>query len=125
MSSALVLGGGGLAGIAWELGLLFGLREAGTPVDDADLVVGTSAGSVVGALVTGGADLAKSFETQLADAVTEKSMDVDLEQLMADEESTAAFGPNPLDAASRAPSARAGRRQAAAASAAVQDLWRN
>ncbi|NRD26173.1 patatin-like phospholipase family protein [Frigoribacterium sp. VKM Ac-2836] len=49
--TALVLGGGGITGIAWELGVLSRLLEAGVPVDDADLVVGTSAGSVVGTMV--------------------------------------------------------------------------
>ncbi|WP_329609302.1 patatin-like phospholipase family protein [Arthrobacter sp. ATA002] len=46
---AVVLGGGGVAGIAWETGVLAALLEHGIQVDDADLVVGTSAGSVVGA----------------------------------------------------------------------------
>jgi NTE family protein len=49
--TAIVLGGGGVAGIAWELGLLHGLQDAGVPIGDADLVVGTSAGSMVGALL--------------------------------------------------------------------------
>lgn len=53
---ALVLGGGGLAGIAWEVGLLAGLAEAGLDLAAADLVVGTSAGSVVGTLLRSGAD---------------------------------------------------------------------
>ena len=48
MSSALVLGGGGITGIAWEIGLLHGLHESGVDLTDADTVVGTSAGSVVG-----------------------------------------------------------------------------
>lgn len=56
---ALVLGGGGLAGIAWEVGVLVGLADAGLDVTGADRVVGTSAGSVVGALVTTGVDLAE------------------------------------------------------------------
>lgn len=46
---AVVLGGGGVAGIAWEMGVLAALVEHGIEVNDADLVVGTSAGSVVGA----------------------------------------------------------------------------
>lgn len=46
-SRALVLGGGGVAGIAWESGLLAGLLQAGIDLDAADLVVGTSAGSSV------------------------------------------------------------------------------
>jgi NTE family protein len=83
MRTALVLGGGGLAGIAWELGVLLGLLDTGLPVSDADLVVGTSAGSVVGALVAGGADLDEAFAAQTSDGVTsELSVDVDLEQLM-------------------------------------------
>ena len=48
---ALVLGGGGITGIAWEIGLLHGLIEAGVDLTGADLVLGTSAGSVVGAVV--------------------------------------------------------------------------
>ncbi|WJX99815.1 patatin-like phospholipase family protein [Curtobacterium sp. SP.BCp] len=52
---ALVLGGGGVAGIAWELGVLTALQEAGVDLDAADLVVGSSAGSVVGTFVRAGA----------------------------------------------------------------------
>lgn len=62
---ALVLGGGGLAGIAWEWGVLAGLADAGIALGDADLVVGTSAGSVVGAQVANGADPRERFEAQL------------------------------------------------------------
>jgi NTE family protein len=51
---ALVLGGGGVAGIAWTVGLVCGLADGGVDLSRADLVVGTSAGSVVGALVAGG-----------------------------------------------------------------------
>jgi NTE family protein len=38
-------------GIAWEAGLLAGLAEGGVMATDADFIVGTSAGSVVGALL--------------------------------------------------------------------------
>ncbi|PVZ14314.1 patatin-like phospholipase family protein [Actinomycetospora cinnamomea] len=62
---ALVLGGGGLAGIAWEVGVLVGLAEAGVNLSLADRVVGTSAGSVVGALLTTGVDLAAVHEEHL------------------------------------------------------------
>lgn len=41
MSRALVLGAGGHAAIAWEIGLLAGMAEVGADVRDADLVVGT------------------------------------------------------------------------------------
>ena len=48
-SRGVVLAGGGLAGIGWELGILVGLREAGVDVRLWDRIVGTSAGTVVGA----------------------------------------------------------------------------
>jgi NTE family protein len=71
--TALVLGGGGITGIAWEIGVLDGLAEAGTDLSDADLVVGTSAGSVVSAQLTSGAELAAMYERQLAAATGEKA----------------------------------------------------
>jgi NTE family protein len=61
----LVLGGGGVTGIAWETGLLLVLQEAGVDLTTADLVVGTSAGSVVGAQVTTGCSLGELYEYQL------------------------------------------------------------
>jgi NTE family protein len=63
--TALVLGGGGITGIAWEIGLLAGLAETGTDLTGADLVIGTSAGSVVGAQVTSGAGLEAMYARQL------------------------------------------------------------
>ena len=63
--TALVLGGGGITGIAWELGLLAGLAEAGLDLTGADLVVGTSAGSAVGAQITGGGNLEAPYARQL------------------------------------------------------------
>jgi NTE family protein len=63
---ALVLGGGGLTGIAWETGILAGLAEHGVDLTDADLVVGTSAGSVVGVDLRAGKSLAQLFEAQSA-----------------------------------------------------------
>lgn len=62
---ALVLGGGGLTGIGWEWGVIAGLAEAGVTLADADLVVGTSAGSVVGAQIANGADPQERYEAQL------------------------------------------------------------
>ncbi|BDH13086.1 hypothetical protein HOK021_42650 [Streptomyces hygroscopicus] len=50
--TALVLGGGGLTGIGWEIGVLAGLADAGLDLADADVVIGTSAGSIVGAHLT-------------------------------------------------------------------------
>ena len=46
---ALVLGGGGPVGVAWEFGLIAGLEDEGVRLADADIFIGTSAGSIVGA----------------------------------------------------------------------------
>jgi NTE family protein len=46
---ALVLGGGGPVGVAWETGLIAGFARAGVDLSQADYVLGTSAGSIVGA----------------------------------------------------------------------------
>ena len=48
---ALVLGGGGSAGNAWEIGVIAGLFDAGLDVTEADLIIGTSAGSTAAAQV--------------------------------------------------------------------------
>lgn len=68
---ALVLGGGGVTGVAWEIGMLTGLAEAGVGLADADVVIGTSAGSVVGALVAGGLDPQAMYAGQLAPPTAE------------------------------------------------------
>jgi NTE family protein len=62
MTRALVLGGGGPVGIGWEAGLIVGLADAGVVVWESDAVIGTSAGSAVGAqLMSDGADRLASF----------------------------------------------------------------
>jgi NTE family protein len=71
--TALVLGGGGITGIAWEIGVVAGLAEAGIDLTGAALVVGTSAGSVVGAQVTSGAELEAMYARQLEPATGEKA----------------------------------------------------
>jgi NTE family protein len=63
---ALVLGGGGVTGVAWEIGMLAGLAEHGADLAAADLIVGTSAGSLVGAGVAAGEDLEGLYSGQLA-----------------------------------------------------------
>jgi len=70
--TALVLGGGGITGIAWEIGVLAGLADAGVDLTGADLVVGTSAGSVVGAQITCGGQLGTLFERQLEPPAEER-----------------------------------------------------
>jgi NTE family protein len=49
---ALVFGGGGSAGNAWEIGVIAGLFDAGLDVTEADLIIGTSAGSTTAAQVS-------------------------------------------------------------------------
>ncbi|MEH0985127.1 patatin-like phospholipase family protein [Micromonospora sp. CPCC 205556] len=71
MTRALVLGGGGVTGVAWEWGLLAGLARRGVALAEADLVVGTSAGSVVGAQLCSGRPVGESYQAQLAPAVGE------------------------------------------------------
>ncbi len=69
---ALVLGGGGVTGVAWELGVIAGLAEAGIELAAAELVVGTSAGSVVGAQLRSGAALEQLYARQLAEPGAEE-----------------------------------------------------
>jgi NTE family protein len=64
---ALVLGGGGLVGVAWESGLLAGLSESGVDFALADLIVGPSAGSFVGAQVAMGRSASSIVDGILAE----------------------------------------------------------
>jgi len=95
---ALVLGGGGVAGVAWELGILMGLYNRGVDVRDADLIIGTSAGSVVGAQITSGTDLETLFTSQLTpvEQTKERKVEFDPVQMMeAFRQAVAGAGPNP------------------------------
>lgn len=62
-----MLAGGGAAGQAWEIGVVAGLAEAGVDVTDADLVVGTSAGSTVAAQITSGVRPAELYAAIVAE----------------------------------------------------------
>ncbi|AFC47439.1 hypothetical protein OCO_10760 [Mycobacterium intracellulare MOTT-02] len=57
---ALVLAGGGIAGIAWETGVLRGIADespaVGRLLAESDVLVGTSVGSAVAAQLGGGAN---------------------------------------------------------------------
>lgn len=72
----LVLGGGGITGIAWMLGLLAGLAERGVDLRAADDIVGTSAGSVVGAQLATGVDVQERYAAQLVDPAGEVASSV-------------------------------------------------
>ncbi|MBF7029988.1 patatin-like phospholipase family protein [Staphylococcus kloosii] len=62
---ALVLGGGGITGIAWESGVLAGLIDSGILVNHADKILGSSAGSYVGSILANGQNM-KTYYEQLA-----------------------------------------------------------
>jgi NTE family protein len=87
-SGAVVFAGGGLAGIAWEIGVLCGIQEKEPNayeaiVDASTTFVGTSAGSAVAAQVAGGTPLSELFDAQLSEETTEISANVDLTEFMA------------------------------------------
>jgi NTE family protein len=71
---ALVLGGGGLAGIAWHAGILLGLSDNGVDVATVDWIVGTSAGATVAAQVASGIPLDECFERQVDPAQQNREM---------------------------------------------------
>ena len=75
---ALVLGGGGLSGIAWETGVLAGLAAAGADVTTADFVLGTSAGATVAAQLGSGLPLAGLFERQTVPALQPAELSPDI-----------------------------------------------
>lgn len=70
MTRGLVLAGGGLAGIAWETGVLMGIAQeapdTAAAVLNSDVLVGTSAGSAVAAQIGSGTPLHELYDRQLA-----------------------------------------------------------
>jgi NTE family protein len=64
--TALVLGGGGLTAYAWQVGVLAGLADAGVDLSDADVCVGTSAGSLLAVELAAGAAPADLYAEQVA-----------------------------------------------------------
>lgn len=81
----LVLAGGGLAGIAWETGVLLGVAEvapdAAAALLASDVVVGTSAGSAVAAQITSAKPLPELFERQLTDTTREIDPGVSIDEI--------------------------------------------
>src|SRR5579859_187221 len=74
---ALILGGGGVAGIAWLTGLIFGLSEQGADLRSADLIVGTSAGSTVGAQLGSSLSLEELYRRQVDPALQTREITPD------------------------------------------------
>jgi NTE family protein len=81
----LILAGGGLAGIAWETGVLTGIADespdTAAALLDSDVLLGTSAGSAVAAQLGSGAALAELFARQIADQSHEIDSGVDIDQI--------------------------------------------
>jgi NTE family protein len=81
---ALVLGGGGVGGVAWITGLLAGLSDAGQNVTAAEVIVGTSAGATVAAQLGSGLGMDELYARQVEPALqaAEIAVDVDLESFV-------------------------------------------
>jgi NTE family protein len=86
IGSALVLGGGGVAEIAWITGVLAGLAEAGHDVTAVDQVIGTSAGATVAAQLGGGLGLDELFARQVEPALQSREpvVELDMKKFAAD-----------------------------------------
>ena len=80
-----MLAGGGLAGIAWETGILRGIADEspGTAkaLLDADVLVGTSAGSTVAAQLGSGLGLDALFDRQTTESSTELNPDAGVDEI--------------------------------------------
>ncbi|CAN5329561.1 patatin-like phospholipase family protein [soil metagenome] len=86
VDGAVVFAGGGLAGIAWELGVMLGLEDAEPGLldrllDPRTTFVGTSAGSAVASQIAGGTPLEDLYAVQLAEETAELGATLDLEAL--------------------------------------------
>lgn len=68
---AVVLGGGGVTGMAWEIGILTALLQEGIDLTDADVIIGTSTGSFVGSALASGYDMRKLYDSQFTTNTTE------------------------------------------------------
>src|ERR1700710_1274879 len=82
-NGALVLAGGGVAGIAWETGVLLGIqdmeREACARIIGAPTtLIGTSAGSTTAAQLSGGTSLQALYDAQIAEETGEIFVEVNL-----------------------------------------------
>ena len=75
---SLVLGGGGLVGIAWLVGVVSGLADEGLDLVDAaapDATIGTSAGSIVGAFLARKEPLSELRERSISDETSSLALE--------------------------------------------------
>ncbi len=80
-----MLAGGGLAGIAWEIGILRGIEDEASATArtllDSDAIIGTSAGSAVAAQLGSGLSLDELYERQIKGVSKEIDPDVHIEDI--------------------------------------------
>jgi NTE family protein len=95
LTRALVLGGDGVTGIAWEVGILTGLLEVGVNLHETDTVIGTSAGAFVGVALASGHDMNKLFAAQSAPSDSEISVAASEQTIAAWYKAFAIRGSNP------------------------------
>lgn len=79
---AVVLGGGGVTGIAWEIGIIAALLQEKINLADADVIIGTSAGSFVGSSLASDYNMRKLYESQLIQNASEVNVSVSSELMM-------------------------------------------
>lgn len=81
-----MLAGGGIAGIAWETGVLRGIADEAPAAAErllgADVLVGTSAGSTVAAQLSSGLSIDELFDRQIAASSAELDPGVSVESIM-------------------------------------------
>ena len=87
-----VLGGGGVAGVAWATGVIAGLARGGADLSQADGFIGTSAGSVVGAQLACGATPESLLAAQLAPSPGSRELLRPYSQAAADEQNRKLVG---------------------------------
>ncbi len=84
---ALILAGGGIAGIGWETGILRGIADESPDTAqsllNSDVLVGTSAGSTVAAQISSSVSLEALFERQTAETSSEIDPGVDIDAISA------------------------------------------
>jgi NTE family protein len=98
---AVVLGGGGILGIAWEVGVLAGLLESGVDLRDADTIIGTSAGAFAGVALARAANPDDLFAAAFAAGDAERPAAISDEVLAEYQEAIVEGGADPRELALR------------------------
>lgn len=105
-NGALVLAGGGLAGIAWETGVLLGIQDVepdavASIIGAPTALIGTSAGSNVAAQLSAATPLEELFRRQLDETHSEVYVEVDFDAFMATMAAAMSEATSPDDARRR------------------------